>query len=112
MTNLLMIVAMISLVVLWNDCSIDNIWKKRSFDMYELITEKTLAEYEAFISNHPKGHFAQSSLWGKQKAAWTGRAVADVYKRQANSRPFGQKWNAMPPLSRCSLMFGTWIWVR
>ena len=23
--------------------------------MYELITEKTLAEYEAFISSHPKG---------------------------------------------------------
>ena len=44
--------------------------------MYELITEKTLAEYEAFISSHPKGHFAQSSLWGKQKAAWTWRAVA------------------------------------
>ena len=42
--------------------------------MYELITEKTLAEYEAFISSHPKGHFAQSSLWGKQKVAWTWRA--------------------------------------
>ena len=37
--------------------------------MYELINEKTLAEYEAFIAGHPKGHFAQSSLWGKQKSA-------------------------------------------
>ena len=44
--------------------------------MYELINEKTLAEYEAFIAGHPKGHFAQSSLWGKQKSAWTWRAVA------------------------------------
>lgn len=44
--------------------------------MYEFITEKTLAEYESFIASHPKGHFAQSSLWGKQKAAWTWRAVA------------------------------------
>ena len=44
--------------------------------MYELINEKTLAEYEAFIGGHPKGHFAQSSLWGKQKSAWTWRAVA------------------------------------
>lgn len=44
--------------------------------MYELINEKTLAEYEAFIQSHPQGHFAQSSLWGKQKAAWTWRAVA------------------------------------
>ena len=33
--------------------------------MYELITDKTLAEYEAFLAGHPKGHFAQSSLWGK-----------------------------------------------
>ena len=35
--------------------------------MYELITGQTLAEYESFIASHPKGHFAQSSLWGKQK---------------------------------------------
>lgn len=44
--------------------------------MYEFITEKTLAEYEAFIAGHPKGHFSQSSLWGKQKSAWIWRAVA------------------------------------
>lgn len=44
--------------------------------MYELITGQTLAEYESFIASHPKGHFAQSSLWGKQKSAWTWRAVA------------------------------------
>ena len=44
--------------------------------MYELITEKTLPEYEAFIQRHPQGHFAQSSLWGKQKTAWQFRAVA------------------------------------
>ena len=43
--------------------------------MYEFVTEETLPEYEAFISSHPKGHFAQSSLWGKQKTAWTFRAV-------------------------------------
>ena len=44
--------------------------------MYELITEKTLGEYEAFIQSHRQGHFAQSSLWGKQKTAWKFRAVA------------------------------------
>lgn len=44
--------------------------------MYEFITQDTLAEYESFIASHPKGHFAQSSLWGKQKPAWTWRAVA------------------------------------
>ena len=45
--------------------------------MYELINDKTLAEYEAFLQQHPKGHFAQSSLWAKQKpmcAARTGRS--------------------------------------
>ena len=35
--------------------------------MYELITQDTLQEYEAFIQSHPKGNFAQSFLWGKQK---------------------------------------------
>lgn len=43
--------------------------------MYEFIEKKTLAEYEAFIAAHPQGHFAQSSLWGKQKSAWVWRAV-------------------------------------
>ena len=37
--------------------------------MTELIQESTLAEYEAFVQSHPKGHFAQSSLWAKQKPA-------------------------------------------
>ena len=31
--------------------------------MYELITEATLPEYDAFVLSHPKGIFAQSSLW-------------------------------------------------
>ena len=43
--------------------------------MYELITEQTLPEYEAFIQSHPQGHFAQSSLWGKQKTAWKFQAI-------------------------------------
>ena len=32
-------------------------------------------EYEAFVQGHPKGHFAQSVLWGKQKAQWDWEAV-------------------------------------
>ena len=44
--------------------------------MYELINEQTLPEYEAFIQSHPQGHFAQSSLWGKQKTAWDFQAIA------------------------------------
>lgn len=44
--------------------------------MTELINEQTLAEYEDFVQNHPKGNFAQSYLWSKQKSMWTWRAIA------------------------------------
>ncbi len=44
--------------------------------MTELINETTLAEYEAFVQGHPKGNFAQSSYWAKQKSAWAWRAIA------------------------------------
>ncbi len=44
--------------------------------MYELITQDTLQEYEAFVQSHPKGNFAQSYLWSKQKPMWVWKAVA------------------------------------
>ena len=44
--------------------------------MTEIINETTLAEYEAFVQGHPKGNFAQSSMWAKQKPAWVWRAIA------------------------------------
>ena len=44
--------------------------------MTERITPQTLAEFEAFNQSHPKGNFAQSSLWGKQKPMWKWQAVA------------------------------------
>ena len=44
--------------------------------MYEIITEQTLPEYEAFLQSHPKGNFAQSSLWARQKPLWRWQAVA------------------------------------
>ena len=43
--------------------------------MTELVTKATLCEYEAFLESHPKGHFAQSSLWAKQKPAWDWKAL-------------------------------------
>lgn len=43
--------------------------------MSELVTKDELAEYEAFVMSHPKGHFAQSVLWAKQKPAWSWEAI-------------------------------------
>lgn len=43
--------------------------------MFELIDQTTLAEYEAFVQGHPRGHFMQSVLWSAQKPQWTWRAV-------------------------------------
>ena len=43
--------------------------------MTEAVTQKNLAEYEAFVQTHPKGHFSQSALWAKQKPAWTWQAI-------------------------------------
>ncbi len=44
--------------------------------MHEIITKNTLPEYEAFIDAHPKGHFMQSSMWGRVKDNWIWEAVA------------------------------------
>ena len=32
-------------------------------------------EYEAFVQNHPKGHFCQSVMWAKLKTEWKFEAV-------------------------------------
>ena len=43
--------------------------------MYEIITKEQIPEYEAFLQSHPKGHFAQSILWAKQKPMWQWETV-------------------------------------
>ena len=43
--------------------------------MSELITKEQLPEYEAFLQSHPKGHFAQSVLWARQKPMWHWEAL-------------------------------------
>ena len=43
---------------------------------FEIIDDKTTAEFEAFIQSHPKGHFAQSRMWGNLKDSWKWCAVA------------------------------------
>lgn len=43
--------------------------------MYEIITKEQIPEYEAFLQSHPKGHFAQSILWARQKPMWQWETV-------------------------------------
>ena len=43
--------------------------------MSEIIKKEQIPEYEEFISAHPKGHFAQSILWAKQKPMWHWEAI-------------------------------------
>ncbi len=43
--------------------------------MIERVTPATREEYEAFVQAHPKGHFAQSFLWAKQKPMWSHEAL-------------------------------------
>ena len=49
--------------------------------MSEIITKEHIPEYEAFLQAHPKGHFAQSVLWAKQKPMWKWEAIVS---RDAN----------------------------
>ena len=49
--------------------------------MSEIITKEQIPEYEAFLQSHPKGHFAQSVLWAKQKRMWKWEAIVS---RDAN----------------------------
>lgn len=43
--------------------------------MSEIITKEQIPEYETFLQSHPKGHFAQSVLWAKQKPMWHWEAI-------------------------------------
>lgn len=43
--------------------------------MFELVTQETLPEYEAFCQACPKGHFLQSHLWAAVKSSWKWEAV-------------------------------------
>mgnify|MGYP004653515713 CR=1 FL=1 len=43
--------------------------------MIERVNKDNLAEYEAFITKHPKGLFQHSSKWAKVKSAWKWEAV-------------------------------------
>ena len=38
--------------------------------MFEIVTQETLPQFEAFVQHHPKGHFLQSHLWAPVKSDW------------------------------------------
>ncbi len=44
-------------------------------ELLDLKNQKAVAEYEAFVQNHPKGHFGQSVEWAKLKVDWHFEAV-------------------------------------
>ena len=43
----------------------------------DLRNKEAVAEYEAFVEGHPKGHFAQSVAWAKLKTEWKFEAVIE-----------------------------------
>ena len=43
--------------------------------MYEIIEPGSPQEFEAFIEQHPKGHFLQTRAWGRQKPFWQWRGI-------------------------------------
>ena len=73
--------------------------------MYEFITEKTLPEYEAFVQSHPKGNFAQSYLWGKQKPMWQWDAIAVRGEDSAIRGSLAVMTRKVPGIGR-TLMYG------
>ena len=46
--------------------------------MIGYLTDAKLKEYEEFVLNNTKGHFMQSSLWGKIKDNWVNEAVLSM----------------------------------
>jgi peptidoglycan pentaglycine glycine transferase (the first glycine) len=59
----------------------------------EIVKQNDIEAYDKFIENNAKGHFMQSSLWGKVKSAWTWEAVAE-------KNPQGEIIGAMSVLIR------------
>lgn len=78
--------------------------------MAELVTQNTLAEYEDFMSHHPKGNFAQSRMWGHVKDNWkwegiisrnddgTIRGAMSVLVRKLPGMPFSLLYGSRAPV--------------
>ena len=43
--------------------------------MFEIVTQDTLPLFEAFVADHPKGHFLQSVRWAPVKSDWKWEGI-------------------------------------
>ena len=73
--------------------------------MAERVTKETLAQFEEFIQRHPKGNFAQSYLWGKQKPMWKWEGLISRDETGAVRGAMSVLIRKMPPFGK-NLMYG------
>ena len=73
--------------------------------MIQRVTKENLAQYEAFLQSHPKGNFAQSVLWSKQKSLWRWEALLRTDESGAVTGAISVLIRKMPPFGKY-LMYG------
>ena len=67
-------------------------------------TEKNLKEYEDFIKNCPKGHFAQTTMWAKIKDNWINEIVVS-YDKEGKINGAMSVLIRKVPIFKASLMY-------
>lgn len=72
--------------------------------MAERVTQKTLSQLEQFMQSHPKGNFAQSYLWSKQKPMWKWEALLSRDQQGNIKGAMSVLIRKMPPFGK-SLMY-------
>ena len=74
--------------------------------MSEIITKEQIPEYEAFLQSHPKGHFAQSVLWAKQKPMWKWEAIVSRDQNGKIKGSLAVLIRKIVPGLPCTMMYG------